>query len=99
MLYGSKILDELCSESASTFKQATFIYGTSQIGKSWLMTHLLPSCDNFVQVIDCAKFNSHLSSVDSIRTLEEYLNLYYTRAINYGPSSVLVLDNFNALCP
>lgn len=48
LLYKAEILDELCSDSASTFKQSVFIYGPSQIGKSWLMTHLLPSCDNFV---------------------------------------------------
>ena len=27
------------------------------------------------------------------------MSMFYTRTVNYGPSSILVLDNLNALCP
>ena len=53
----------------------------------------------FVNYMDCAKFANHLGSVEHIQTLQEYLEMHYSRTKMHGSQSILILDNLNCICP
>lgn len=56
-----------------------------------------------MNVIDCARINAHISGkssggLESIQIGEAFLKMHYERSKRFGPTSVMVLDNVNALC-
>lgn len=87
----------MISQVSQSEKQASLIYGQSKVGKSWLAKQCFyPKA--FKIVIDCASFAALVTSVDVVKVLEEYLTMQYKRAIMHGSSSVIILDNINAIC-
>jgi hypothetical protein len=72
------------------------LYGAAYVGKTFLVNNLKGS----TEIIDCTQMGTLVSSLDSIDTLLEYLQLKLARVMDDpSPSKLIVFDNIHAIAP
>ena len=85
-----KKIDELRNESCF------ILYGAAYVGKTFLVNNLKGS----TEIIDCTQMGTLVSTLDSIDTLLEYLQLKLVRVMDDPSSSkLIVFDNIHAIAP
>ena len=101
MVYKNEV-QELLKKYHDGFKQATFLYGSANVGKSSVSKNLKSFTKDFVFNIDCQQINSQIqgNGVEAIKCGEQFLRMHYERAVSYSDRSdvILILDNLNAIC-
>ena len=111
-MYGESLLTnlkELCNHQStsmdSAYMQSFLLFGPNSVGKSWAVKNLslvLEEEHRYVKVLDCSSLDSAVGKDNtnwSVQAILHYMEMEYERAVRFGNSSLLILDNIHALCP